>query len=66
MKVRAKHWLNLNGTWHRCGEIFDLSAAEAEQAKGFVEILDDPAVPEEPVPEEPKKRRRTTKKAETE
>ena len=79
MKVRAKHWLNFDGTWHRCGEVFDLPAAEAERLRGSVEWLEaKPAVtlfdaaeaavsndaPEEAetVQEEPKKRRRTSKK----
>jgi len=96
MKVRAKHWLNFDGTWHRCGEVFDLPAAEAERLRGSVEWLDIPVgnsgqivegirkgvqeavktlfdaeestvstvAPEEPetVQEEPKKRRRTSKK----
>ena len=96
MRVRAKHWLNFNGTWHRCGEVFDLPAAEAEKLRGSVDWLETPvgnseqivegirqgvqeafktlfdgaetadnlsAVEAEPVKEEPKKRRRTTKKA---
>ena len=96
MRVRAKHWLNFNGTWHRCGEVFDLPAAEAERLRGSVEWIDIPvgnsgqivdairqgvqeavntlfdaaetavseAAPEEAetVQEEPKKRRRTSKK----
>lgn len=78
MKVRAKHWLNFDGTWHRCGEVFDLPAAEAEQLRGSVEWLEAKpavtlfeavetaenvsAVEPETVQEEPKKRRRTSKK----
>lgn len=78
MKVRAKHWLNFDGTWHRCGEVFDLPAAEAERLRGSVEWLEAKpaatlfdaaetadsvsAAEPEAVQEEPKKRRRTSKK----
>ncbi len=54
MKVRAKHWLNFDGTWHRCGEEFSLPADEAERLRASVEILDAaPPVKKESVPETP-------------
>ena len=74
MRVRAKHWLNIDGTWHRSGEEFQLPADRAEALRGSVEILDTvPPVRKEAVPEEakpetpaeasPKKRSRSKKAA---
>lgn len=28
MKVRAKHWINYNGCWHKGGEEFEIDDAE--------------------------------------
>ena len=32
MKVVAKHWVNVNGTWYRAGETYDDGKPEAEPA----------------------------------
>lgn len=76
MKVKAKHWLNVDGDWHPAGDIFDV-----ESVAGFeesVEVVSEPeseVKPETPEntetpvkeeePAEPVKsvRRRKTKKA---
>ncbi|MCR5091023.1 MAG: hypothetical protein K6C08_16105 [Oscillospiraceae bacterium] len=49
MQVRAKHWLNIDGTWHRSGETFQLPADTAERLRGSVTVLDRPKA-EEPKP----------------
>ena len=74
MRVRAKHWLNIDGTWHRSGEEFLLSAEAAEQLRGSVELLDAVSPvrkeaaqaevkPEAPAEAAPKKRSRSKKAA---
>lgn len=57
MKVRAKHWLNYNGVWHKGGEEFEVD--NFEQVKDYAE----PVQFESAVfpPEEPKKRGRPKK-----
>lgn len=66
--VRAKCNVNHNGTWHLTGEIFDVSAEEAEMLNGaqcveVVGTLDAESEPEheEPVKEEKPKRSRSRK-----
>ena len=69
MKVKAKHWLNVDGEWYRAGDIF-----EVESVDGFAESVEVIAEPEtvkkpkqEPVKEPetaetaPKRRGRSTK-----
>ena len=62
MRVRAKHWLNHGGIWHQGGDEFEVSAAEAEQMKDMVTIVDasyrvpEPEAKAEEKTETPKKR----------
>lgn len=73
MRVRAKHWLNHNGTWYRGGEVFEIPTTEAEMLKEHIEIAETPlffAAEEESEnrtaveSEAPKKRGRPKKTAE--
>lgn len=58
MKVKAKHWINADGVWHKAGEIFEIESAEGIE-KG-VEVI---AEPESEV--EPEKPERASEKQET-
>ena len=71
MKVKAKHWLNYNGVWHKGGETFEVDSFD--EVKGHAEKVNEevqetgntyiseifPPV-DEPV-EQPKKRGRPKK-----
>ena len=65
MKVKAKCNLNVGGTWHMGGEIFEVDSTD-----GIAEYVDEvgyvsEVFPPEPTKEEPKKRStRNRKKAE--
>ena len=49
MKVKAEHWINVNGTWHKPGEVYeDGEPSETSPA---------PAQAEKPRAEEQQKRR---------
>ena len=57
MKVRARHWLNYNGTWHRAGDEFEVD--DIEEVKEYVDpLVDFPVVH---VPAEKPKRGRPKK-----
>lgn len=54
MKVRAKHWINYNGTWHKGGEEFEIDDSEILDGVEFVEAAQEEqqaATPVEPEPE---------------
>ena len=64
MKVKAKHWLNIGGSWRKAGDVFEVDSIkgieksvevmEAENAKAqekSVEVVAEPVVK----PDEPKK-----------
>lgn len=36
MKVQARHWVNYNGVWHKCGEAFEINDADAADILGYV------------------------------
>lgn len=38
MRVKAKHWLNYNGVWHKGGDIFE--ADDFDEIKEHVEKVD--------------------------
>lgn len=62
MKVKAKHWINANGDWHKCGEIFEVNTlAGIEDA---VEVIaEEPKVVEleqQEIPAEEPKQTKTT------
>ena len=68
MKVKAKHWLNANGEWHRAGDEFDVeSIAGMEDSVEVVadtqsrkpEKSNDGAAAEEAQAEAPKRRGRS-------
>lgn len=55
MKLKAKHWVNYQGTWYKAGDVFKIFDGEAEEMKNFGEIIeeDEPKQAEdEPEPEE--------------
>lgn len=54
MKVKAEHWINHNGTWHRPGEEYETDEADQEAS-------DDVHVQEAPGAEQPAKRGRRKK-----
>ena len=68
MKVRAKHWICVNGVWRRVGEEFEVSRTDMEQMNGSVEIVETPLTWDEPeeekAPESTAKRGGRRKKAE--
>lgn len=68
MKVRAKHWLNYNGVWHKAGEIFDVDnfdeVREYAVQVGYVSDVFPPDEPEKTPAEAPKKRGGRKKKTE--
>lgn len=57
MKVKAKHWLNFDGVWHRAGETFEISTADAGRISEHIETAETP-VTDEVETEMPKKRGR--------
>lgn len=58
MKVKAKHWLNVNGEWHPKDDIF-----EVESIDGFAESVEVIAEPESV--KKPKQEPEKTETAET-
>lgn len=64
MKVKAKHWVNYNGTWHQAGEVFAIDDADAAEMQQYAEAADEqPAAEIDPTTEhtEPVRRTRTRK-----
>ena len=68
MKVKAKHWLNYNGVWHRAGETFEVEDFDtvkdhAEKVGEAKEEVKEQYVSEifPPVEEQPKRRGRPKK-----
>ena len=57
MKVKAKHWLNHDGTWYRAGETFEISTSDAEALADSVEISETPVRAAETEETEAPKRR---------
>lgn len=41
MKAIAKYWVNYNGAWHPQGDIFEIDAADAEEMKQHVELVEE-------------------------
>lgn len=41
MKVRAKHWINYNGVWHKGGDKFDIEDSEILDGVEFIEAEQD-------------------------
>ncbi len=69
MKVKAKHWLNYNGTWHKGGETFEVDDFDtvkdhAEKVGEAKEEVKEQYVSEIFPPEEQPKRRGRPKKTE--
>lgn len=62
IKVKAKHWINADGTWHKAGEIFEIESIEGIE-KG-VEVIAEPESADEP--EKPEKVSEKPVKAEKE
>ena len=67
MKVKAKHWINYNGAWHKAGETFEVD--DFDTVKGHadkVEEVKEQYVSEifPPVEEQPKRRGRPKKSEE--
>ena len=44
MKVKAKHWVNYNGTWHQVGEVFAIDDADAAEMQQYAEVADEQPV----------------------
>lgn len=44
MKVKAKHWVNYNGTWHQAGEVFAIDDADAAEMQQYAEVADEQTV----------------------
>lgn len=79
MKVKAKHWLNMGGTWRKAGEVFEVEniegiekSVEVIETKGAkaqekpVEVVAEPVVkPDEPKKEATKSTAGTTAKRRT-
>ena len=63
MKVKAKHWLNYNGVWHKGGDEFEIPDGDLEQVAEYVEAGE--YVSAIFPPEEPKKRVGRPRKKET-
>lgn len=64
MKVKAKHWINYNGAWHKAGETFEVE--DFEEVKDHADkVVEEPEqyVSEifPPVEEQPKRRGRPKK-----
>lgn len=53
MKVRAKHWINYNGAWHKGGDEFEIDDAEIIEGVELIEAAQDEQSVE-PVEAEPK------------
>ena len=55
--VRAKHWLNYNGTWYKGGETFEIDPNDKDAVAQYVtvigEFVSDVFPPEEPKAEQP-------------
>ena len=66
MKLKVNHWVNYLGEWHRAGEVFSISKADAEVMKEHGELIEEPK-DNEPEPEEPEEEPvRKTRKRKTE
>lgn len=65
MKVKAKHWLNYNGVWHKGGDIFEANDFEAikEHVEKVEETVEETQYVSEifPPEEQPKRRGRPKK-----
>lgn len=64
MKVKAKHWINYNGTWHQAGEVFAIDDADAAEMRQYAEVAEEqPVAASENTAEhtEPVRRTRTRK-----
>lgn len=61
MKVRAKHNINLSGTWHMSGDVFEISTTDMSELSDMVELAETP-LREETKAEEPTKRSTGRKK----
>lgn len=64
MKVKAKHNINLNGTYIKGGEVFEISTTDAYEIRDMIEIAETPILEpttEEPIAEQPKRRGRPKK-----
>lgn len=71
MKVKALHWVNYNGVWHKFGEVFTISEKDYAGIEKSVELLEDEADPvadgeEESVAKAEPARRGRKRKVETE
>lgn len=62
MKVKAKHWVNYNGTWHMAGDVFTIDDADAAEMRQYAEMMDEQPVAEDAADHsEPVRRMRTRK-----
>lgn len=64
MKVKAKYWINYNGTWHKAGETFEVDDFDTvKDHADKVEEVKEQYVSEifPPVEEQPKRRGRPKK-----
>ena len=60
MKVKAKHGVNYNGTWHQVGEVFAIDDADAAEMQQYAEVADEqPAAEIDPTAERTEPARRT-------
>ena len=63
MKVKAKHWLNYNGVWHKGGETFEVD--NVDEVKDYVvadsEYVSEIFPPDKDEAEQPKRRGRPKK-----
>lgn len=64
MKVRAKHNINLSGTYYSGGEVFEISTTDAEALGDMIEIAETPVQVEPEKVEAPKRRGRQKKSEE--
>ena len=55
MKVTATHWINLDGTWYRPGEVYDDGTPERAE---IAEEIPQNEPEKEPVSEQPKRSRK--------
>ena len=62
ISVRAKHWLNYNGTWHKGGDIFEINPDDKDAVAEYVtvigEFVSDVFPPEKPKEEKPAPKKR--------
>lgn len=68
MKVRAKHWINVNGDWHKAGEIFEVESVAGINGIEVIACEPEAVAPvapeaEEPAKEKPKEERATTRRS---